>query len=242
MVSGFIGAEANGIYAVSYKVPTFLTLLSTVFMQAWQFSAVSESENDKKEHIEFFSKVWSSFQSVMFLAGWAIVAFSIPVIKMLTTPDYYSAWKYIPLLAASMVFNSFANFMGSVYVVEKRSKNSFLTAMLGAVLNIVLNFLLIPTLLGVHGAAIATFVSYFAIFVIRAINVQKYIPFKLYMPNVLLNTAVILLQSAFMVFSLPFNIPVQVGCAIALVVINYKFIMVFVDKFLSFFKTKRRVK
>lgn len=242
MVSGFIGAEANGIYAVSYKVPTFLTLLSTVFMQAWQFSAVSESENDKKEHIDFFSKVWSSFQSVMFLAGWAIVAFSVPVIKILTTPDYYSAWKFIPLLAASMIFNSFANFMGSVYVVEKRSKNSFLTAMLGAVLNIILNFLLIPTALGVQGAAIATFISYFAIFIIRAINVQKYIPFKLYMPQVLLNTAVILLQSAFMIFSLPFNIPVQVVCAVLLIIINYKFIMVFADKFISVFKVKRRVK
>ena len=76
------------------------------------------------------------------------------------------------LLAASMAFSSFANFMGSVYVVEKRSKNSFLTAMLGAVINIVLSFLLIPTSLGVQGAAIATFVSYFAIFVIRAINVN----------------------------------------------------------------------
>lgn len=242
MVSGFIGTEANGIYAVSYKVPTFLTLLSTVFMQAWQFSAVTESENDKKEHIDFFSKVWSSFQSVMFLAGWAIIAFSIPVIKILTTPDYYSAWKYIPLLAVSMIFNSFANFMGSVYVVEKRSKNSFLTAMLGAVLNIILNLLLIPTSLGIQGAAIATFVSYFAIFVIRALNVQKYIPFKLYLPQVMLNTAVILIQSIFMILSLPFNIPVQVVCAVLLAVINYKFIMVFVDKFLSFFKTKRRVK
>ncbi len=242
MVSGFIGTEANGIYAVSYKVPTFLTLLSTVFMQAWQFSAVTESENDKKEHIDFFSKVWSSFQSVMFLAAWAIIAFSVPVIKILTTPDYYSAWKYIPLLAASMIFNSFANFMGSVYVVEKRSKNSFLTAMLGAVINIILNFLLIPTALGVQGAAIATFASYFAIFVIRALNVQKYIPFKLYLPQVMLNTAVILLQSIFMILSLPFNIPVQVACAVLLAVINYKFIMVFVNKFLSFFKTKRRVK
>lgn len=242
MVSGFIGTEANGIYAVSYKVPTFLTLLSTVFMQAWQFSAVTESENDKGEHIEFFSKVWSSFQSVMFLAGWAIVAFSVPVIKLLTTPDYYSAWKFVPLLAISMVFNSFANFMGSVYVVEKRSKNSFLTAMLGALLNIVLNFLLIPTALGVQGAAIATFISYFAIFVIRALNVQKYIPFNLYLPQVMLNTAVILFQSIFMILSLPFNIPVQIVCAILLVIINYKSIMVFVSKFISFFKTKRRVK
>ncbi len=241
MVSGFIGTDANGIYAVAYKVPTFLTLLSTVFMQAWQFSAVSESENDKQEHIDFFSAVWGSFQSAMFLASSVIVALSVVVIKILTTKAFYSAWEYIPLLAAAMIFNSFANFTGSVYVVEKRSKNSFLTAMLGAVLNIILNFALIPTL-GVQGASIATFISYFAIFVIRALNVRKYIPFNLYLKQVVLNTIVILIQSVFMILSLPLNWLVQIVCILALFVINYKFIMVFVNKIFSVLKIKRRVK
>lgn len=40
--------------------------------------------------------------------------------------------------------------------------------MIGAVLNIALNFLLIPSKLGVQGAAIATCASYFVVFVIRA--------------------------------------------------------------------------
>lgn len=240
MVSGFIGTDANGIYAVAYKVPTFLTLLSTVFMQAWQFSAISESENAKEEHIDFFSKVWGSFQSVMFIASAVIISLSIPVIKLLTTESFYSAWKYTPLLAGAMIFSAFANFMGSVYVVEKRSKNSFLTAMLGAVLNIILNFILIPSPLGVQGAAIATFISYFAIFVIRALNARKYIPFNIYFPQVILNTAVILVQSVFMILSLPFNTAVQVISIILLLVINYKFIIVFINKSLSFLKIKRR--
>ena len=44
----FISSEANGIYAVSYKLPTLLTLVSGVFMKAWQFSAVSEEQEGKK--------------------------------------------------------------------------------------------------------------------------------------------------------------------------------------------------
>ena len=40
MISGFLGSAANGIYAVSGKIPTMLTILSTVFMDAWQLSAV----------------------------------------------------------------------------------------------------------------------------------------------------------------------------------------------------------
>ncbi len=234
LVNGFIGAEANGIYAVSYKLPTFLTLISTVFMQAWQFSAVTESENTREEHIDFFSKVWGSFQSVMFLVGAFVVAFSIPAIKLLTTDAFYSAWKYVPMLAMAMVFSAFTNFMGSVYIVEKRSKNSFLTTMVGAVLNIILNFILIPSPLGVQGAAIATFVSYLLIFVIRAVNVIKYIPFKMYSKNVTINTLILLVQTVFMVCDLPFNIWVQVLAILVMAVVNYKFIKIFVLKMLSF--------
>ncbi len=237
MVSAIESTAANGIYAVSYKLPTFLTLLSTVFMQAWQFSAVSESEKDKEEHIDFFSKVWGSFQSIMFIAGAFVIALCIPLIKILTTKDYYEAWKYIPLLAASMLFSSFANFMGSVYIVEKRSKNSFLTSMFGALLNIVLNSVLIP-MIGVQGAAIATFASYLLVYVIRAINVSKYIPFKMYWPSVILNTGIILIQTVFMVCGLPFNIAVQVLCILGLCILNFRFIKIFIMKMLSFVKGK----
>ncbi len=238
LVNGFIGAEANGIYAVSYKLPTLLTLISTVFMQAWQFSAVTESENDKQEHIDFFSAVWGSFQSIMFLVGAGVVAFSIPLIKILTTDAFYSAWKYVPMLTLAMVFSAFTNFMGSVYVVEKRSKNSFLTTMFGAVLNIILNFILIPSPLGVQGAAIATFVSYLLIFVIRAVNVIKYIPFKMYAKSVVLNTLILLVQTVFMVCELPYNIVVQVVAILLMMVVNYRFIKIFVFKLFSFVKGK----
>ncbi len=236
LVNGFIGAEANGIYAVSYKLPTFLTLISTVFMQAWQFSAVTESENEREEHINFFSTVWGSFQSIMFLVGAGVVAFSIPLIKILTTNAFFSAWKYVPMLTAAMVFSAFTNFMGSVYIVEKRSKNSFLTTMVGAVLNIILNFILIPSPLGVQGAAIATFVSYLLIFVIRAVNVLKYIPFKMYYKTVIVNTVILILQTVFMVCDLPFNIAVQVAAIVLMCIVNFKFIKVFIIKILSFLK------
>lgn len=237
LVNGFIGTEANGIYAVSYKLPTLLTLISTVFMQAWQFSAVTESENEREEHIDFFSKVWGSFQSIMFLVGSGVVAFSIPLIDILTSDEaYFSAWKYVPMLTLAMVFSAFTNFMGSVYIVEKRSKNSFLTTMVGAVLNIILNFILIPSPLGVQGAAIATFVSYLLIFVIRAVNVLKYIPFKMYSKTVAVNTLVLLVQTVFMVCNLPFNVAVQAAAIIVLGIVNFRFIKIFILKMLSFLK------
>lgn len=238
MVTAFINSEANGIYSVSYKLPTFLTLLSTVFMQAWQFSAVSESEGESKEHIDFFTKVWGSFQSLMFVAAAFVTALCEPLIKILTTEAYYESWKYIPLLAASMVFSSFASFMGSVYIVERKSKNSFLTAMLGALLNIILNAILIPVI-GIQGAAIATFASYLLVFIIRTVNARKYIPFNANIRLVILNTTIILVQTVFMVCRFKGYIAVQVIALFALAIINFKHYTVFIKKILSFVVSKK---
>ena len=100
--------------------------------------------SDEKEHSEFFGGVWRSFQAVMFLAGSGIIALAKPAIKILSAAEYYEAWKYVPVLALSMVFTAFTSFFGTVYVVTKQSGISFLTAMAGAAINIALNFLLIP--------------------------------------------------------------------------------------------------
>ena len=236
MVNAMIGSAENGIYAVSYKIPTILTLISTIFMQAWQFSAVTESHGDKKEHIRFFTNVWRSFQAVMFIAGAGIIAFAKPAIRLLSTEQYYSAWQYVPLLSASMIFTAFVSFTGTVYVVTKQSGISFITAMAGAVINIALNLLLIPSPLGVQGAAIATFLSYFAVFLIRAVNSRKYIPFKLYGGHIAVNTVLIMVQIVFSVLELPFWIPVQAVCLIFLTAANFKFLLPCLTKLISMVK------
>lgn len=236
MVNAMIGSTENGIYAVSYKIPTILTLVSTIFMQAWQFSAVTESHGDRKEHIRFFTIVWRSFQAVMFLAGGVIIALAKPAIRILSTEQYYSAWQYVPLLSASMIFTAFVSFTGTVYVVTKQSGISFITAMAGAAINIALNILLIPSPLGVQGAAIATFLSYFAVFLIRAVNSRKYIPFKLYGRHIAINTALITLQIVFSVLELPLWIPVQAVCIVALTAVNFKFLLPCLTKLISMVK------
>lgn len=233
MVNEIISSEANGIYAVSYKLPTLLTLLATVFMQAWQFSAVTEAEGKRQEHIDFFSKVWGSFQAIMFLAGSAVIVFAKPAMKILTTDEFYSAWEYVPLLSIAMVFTAFTNFAGTVYIVNKKSGVSFLTALVGAVSNIILNFLLIPSPLGVQGAALATVVSYILSFIIRAAVAKKYIPFKLYSMHIILNSVIIFVQAVVMIFEIKYWIIIEAVLFVLLCIINIKFVLGFVNKILS---------
>ena len=206
MISYFVGLDQNGLYAASAKIPTLLILVAGVFSEAWQFSAVKTS--DPKERSDFYSTVFACFSGLIFMAGGLIIALSRVFATVLFAKSYYTAWTFIPVLAAAGVFSAFVNFLASIYMVKKRSMKSFLTALVGALVNVALNLVLIPETLGeiklagmgVQGAAIATLVSYFVVFVIRSVDSKKVLAFRLGVPYIVLSSAFIALQISSMLF------------------------------------------
>lgn len=153
MISAMLGSEANGIYTVANKLPTMLTLLSGVLMQAWQYSAVREAGSSLEEQAAFYSNVWLALLSAMFVACSAMAALAKIEIRMIANAAYYRAWQCVPVLCAAMLFSAFTSFMGSVYTVKRRSELSLETSLLGAGINIGLNALLIPSPYGNTGGS-----------------------------------------------------------------------------------------
>ena len=218
MVKWFLGSDANGIYAVAYKIPTILTILATVFMDAWQLSAIAESDGDRQAHLRFYGRIWDAFASAVFLCAGGIIVLSPLLIRLLAEEAYYSAWQYIPVLTLSMAAAAFSNFMGSVYVVTKQSKASFWTSLVGAGSNIVLNLWLIPQI-GLQGAA-ATFLSCLAVFLIRLVNARQLLPFPLSGRKLALGVGILLLQTLFLLFRWPGWLPVQIAGLLALLLLG----------------------
>ncbi len=162
------GTAWTAILGASYKLPTILSIVSTIFTEAWQISAFTDGASAERER--FFSRVFGAYQSLIFLAASGIVLMAQPFM-MIYREDYFIGWKFIPLLTMATAFSRFDNFFNSIYMVEKRSTLSFGTMAMGAAVNVILNWKLIP-IWGVNGAALATFVSYFLVFLLRAINTR----------------------------------------------------------------------
>ena len=220
MVRAFLGGEANGIYAVAYKIPTILAIISTIFMESWQFSAVSEDYRSQQIQRQFYSRIWSVLMAVMFLSASAITAFAKPAIRLLATEQFHSAWRYIPMLAFGMVFSSFSGFMGSVYVVKKKSSMSFCTSLAGAMFNVAANLLLIPSPLGIQGAAVATAGSCVLVFLLRLQNARKYIPFPFDGNRLAVNTLILLIQVLWTILELSGWWLIQGGAVLMLLCVN----------------------
>lgn len=219
MVTGFCGDAANGLYSASYKIPTLMMTLSGIFVTAWRNSAVDE--RDSKDGADFYERVYNAFSAVVFLMAGGIIAFSKVITVVMFDPSYGEAWVNIPILTLAMVFFNLVSFLGSLYVAEKKSLYSLFTSMAGAVVNIVLNLLLIPEM-GAMGAAVATFVSYLVAFVLRVITAKKIKPFPMHVLRTVLNGVLLTAQAVVILFSFKGWIIVEGALLAIVIVINCK--------------------
>lgn len=187
MVTYFNGVSLSGIYTSAYKIPNFVIIFSSIFIDAWQLSAVDEYDNKGKS--EFFTKVFRVYSGALISVGALLIAGSRIITDLYLGKDYYDSWHYVPILVIATTFSCLVNFYASVYMAEKKSMLSMITAASGAVVNIVLNLILIPKF-AAYGAAIATAVSFVTVFVLRVINTKKFVNIKIdvksFLPSVLL--------------------------------------------------------
>jgi len=171
MVSYFVGVYANGLYAISYKIPNLLTSVSSIFNQSWVFSAIKE--RDSKDLEDYTNKMFNLFLVITNIMALITLIFLKSFFKVYVSSSYYNAWKYVPFLVLGFVFMSSATFVSASYNAEKDSKGFLFSGIFGAVINIIFNFILIP-IIGVYGAALATLISYIAVFIYRIIDTRKY--------------------------------------------------------------------
>ena len=231
MVSYICDFAANGLYSAAYKIPTIIALVAGVFNEAWQISAISESQ-DREEASNFFSAVFERYQAILFLGCSMLIPFTPLATRILLNESYFTAWEFMPVLLVATVFSSLVTFIGTIYTVKKRTTMSLVTAAAGAIINIVLNLILIAPL-GAQGAGIATAISYFAVFVLRAIHSKAFMPFNLKAWKLALNTLIVTVQILFMVLDLPFNILVQIVLVAAICLLNANSIISVLKKVLK---------
>ena len=179
MVAGMKGLADNGILAVAYKIPSLLSVLSTVLMQAWKYSAIKE---EKSEDIEAYSnQVLKEMISIMVLISGTILLVIKPAAGILFEESYFESWRASSFLIIGFVFMSVSTFAGTMYYVKKDMVGNLRSALIGALVNLILNLFLIHTL-GAVGAAIASCCSYMVILLYRVRDTEKYLKLDLKRP------------------------------------------------------------
>lgn len=169
VVTIICGISANGVYSVSYKIPSILNVFQTIFNQAWTLSAVKEYDKNSKE---FYSKVYKIYNLGMVLVCSLLIIGDQLLAKLLYSNNFYEAWKYAPFLMISVVFGALSGLLEGVFVATKDTKAIAKTTIIGAIVNTILNIILVKCI-GTLGAAIATLISYLVVWILRIIDTNK---------------------------------------------------------------------
>ena len=237
LVTAIVGASAGGIYAISYKIPSIVNLVSTVFTEAWQISAVKEGQEQHPE--KFFTTVFKAYQGVMFMGGAGLILICRVLVDFMVASEYYESWRFIPVLILATIFSSFSGFLSSIYMVQKDGKSNLFTMMAGALSNIGMNLILIPKW-GAQGAAVATFISYLLVFVLRANGTKKFININISPVFMLTNVVLIGLLAFVMVNEIRFWLVVSIALTIAIIAFNFIPLFTFVKSLLKSLLGKKR--
>ena len=236
-VTHYLGEAQNGIYSVAYKLPTIISVISAIFTQAWQLSAIGERESDDRE--QFYSNIFKSYQTIVFLAAGGILLLIKPLMHLLVSDSFFEAWQYTPLLVVSVVFSCFSSYFASFYMASKKNIMAMVTIFLGALLNVVLNYYLIP-IYGLNGAAGATAASYIFIFVIRAIDTRRLFCIDLGLRKLLLNSLLLGLQAWLLMQNDKYLYVWETLTLLAMLLVNLRGILFVADRFYQAFILKRR--
>ncbi len=189
ILTSMAGVAISGIYAISYKIPGILSSLQTIFYQAWSISAIKEFDKDDSDG--FIGKMYTMMNFCMCAVCSIIMILNKPIANFLYSGEFAEAWKFVPPLLISVVFNAMSLFIGGIFTAVKDTKAISVSTALGAIINIVLNLILIR-IYSAYGAALATLIGNLFVIIMRNIILKKYIKMN---TNMIINwTSYILLS------------------------------------------------
>lgn len=166
------GAAVNGLYSISYKLPSIMSMVCNIFGQAWGISAIRDFDKEDKDG--FFSNTYELFNFVLVFCCSGLILSNMLISKMLFAKEFFNAWKYAPVLILAMLFSGLSSFWGGIFNAVKKNEVIAWTTVSAGVINAIFNAALIPAL-GAMGAAIATLLSFYSMWGLRYLASKKYI-------------------------------------------------------------------
>ncbi|SNS43619.1 Membrane protein involved in the export of O-antigen and teichoic acid [Anaerovirgula multivorans] len=157
MISKLIGIEQVGIYSIGAKVASISQLVYTAFSGGWSYFTFSTMKDE--DHVELISKVYEYLGIIAFSSTILLMPFSKIIFELLFTGEYIKGYIVFPYLFLSPLILMLFQTAGSQFLVIKKSWPISASLLLGVMVNIILNYILIPRF-GIVGASVATLLGY----------------------------------------------------------------------------------
>lgn len=144
-----------GIYDMAFKFSALLSIIILSFQSA--LAPLIYEQHKMDDTPQKLGRIFRLFIGIGSLGGLCLALFAYETLYIFTQPEYYEAFTLMPLFYLSVLITGLGMFSPGLHLKNK-TRIIPVIVFLTALLNIALNFWLIP-ILGLAGAALATVIS-----------------------------------------------------------------------------------
>jgi len=197
IINIFLGDYELGIYSAAYNMCEYICLILTVsisqaalpmYINIWENKGEAETRIFLRNAISAYLMI-----SIPLIVGIYLVGDN--VLALLASNKYQIDAKLISLISAGILFDGMTVFFAAGLYIAKKTFRISLIIGISALVNVVINLLLVPSI-GLIGAAIATLVSYVFLSIAMILSARKILSFHFPFQDAIKYT----ILSAFMCF------------------------------------------
>lgn len=156
MIDRMVGADEAGIYSLAYSISMIMLLFNTSLMQTispWIYRKIKEEEIGDIAPVAYTTLIAIAIVNIL------LITFAPEVVAIFAPASYYDAIWVIPPVAMSVYFMYSYDLFAKFAFYYEKTKFIMTGSVIGAVLNIVLNYIFINRF-GYRAAGYTTLVCY----------------------------------------------------------------------------------
>ena len=219
MLIDWYGIETSGLYGVAQKLPTIISMFSSIFVQAWQISAISSY--GEKDSSEFYTNVYRVYEVGLYIVAGGLVFMTKPLASIMFQKEYFQAYIYAPVLLIAGVFSCFTSFLTSPFVAEKKSGALLKTTLIGLFFNLIANVVLMK-LMGPIGATYATMLGFGVTWYVRLLLSRKFISIEVNWFKTIVSLILLFSEALIITYNIAYGMIIAFGILITLLFLHFK--------------------
>ena len=202
IIGYFLDIGNVGIYSVSYGLGNMVSLfygpISIVFLPTL---SKLYRDNKKDEIISHFNNLSKLYLMLAIPSVFGLSVLSKNLLITLTTSNYLDGFIVIPIIALGTILFNYGSMNGNILILHKQTKKFALITIFSAMINLVLNIILVP-MIGIVGAALATLMTFVFYFIVNGmlsfrllnLNIDSIFIFKSIISSTVMSYCILLLN------------------------------------------------
>ena len=175
ILTQMVSSAANGIYAMANKFPNIINVLYGYFYTAWKESAAKIVKEDNKN--QYYNSIYHDAKRFLYAITICLIAVMPFAFPIFINEAYDEAYVYIPIVMIATYYSNLSSFYGGIFSAYKDTKIMGTTTIVAAVINLVIDLLLVNTL-KIYAACFSTLIANLIVYFYRKKKLKKYLKLK----------------------------------------------------------------